>query len=111
MTFTSRMSTSLTIRYMSGRSTWCYSAVKLWIPRRQANTRRPLGPESRVITLRMVLIVLNALCLILGEEAVIAGHHHVVLMIAKPGVIHHTGHDCRIHCGRLDRRPDAYTRR
>jgi 2-dehydropantoate 2-reductase len=44
---------------------------------------------------------------ILGEEAVIAGTTYVVTTIATPGVIHHTGTTARIHCGRLDRRPDA----
>jgi 2-dehydropantoate 2-reductase len=47
------------------------------------------------------------LAAILGEEAVIAGTTYVVTTIAKPGVIHHTGTTSRIHCGRLDRRPDA----
>ena len=31
----------------------------------------------------------------------------LVTTIAKPGVIHHTGTTARIHCGRLDGRPDA----
>ena len=30
-----------------------------------------------------------------------------VTTIARPGVIHHTGTTARIHCGRLDSRPDA----
>jgi 2-dehydropantoate 2-reductase len=44
---------------------------------------------------------------ILGEDATIAGATYVVATIAKPGVIHHTGTAARIHCGRLDGRPDA----
>jgi 2-dehydropantoate 2-reductase len=37
----------------------------------------------------------------------IAGTTYVVTNIARPGVIRHTGTVAKIHCGRLDRRPDA----
>ena len=82
-------------------------AVKLW-DTETAGERRPLlGPESRVITLQNGVDSVERLAPILGEEAAIAGTTYVVTTIAKPGVIHHTGTTAQIHCGRLDRRPDA----
>ena len=83
-------------------------AVKLWDTETAGEQTRPLlGPESRVITLQNGVDSVERLAPILGEEAVIAGTTYVVTTIAKPGVIHHTGTTARIHCGRLDRRPDA----
>src|SRR4029077_11020457 len=73
----------------------------------QRKTCPLLGPDSRVITLQNGVDSVERLVPILGEEAVIAGTTYVVATIAKPGVIHHTGTTARIHCGRLDRRPDA----
>ena len=83
-------------------------AVKLWDTETAGELTRPLlGPESRVITLQNGVDSVERLTPILGEEAVIAGTTYVVTTIAKPGVIHHTGTTARIHCGRLDGRPDA----
>jgi 2-dehydropantoate 2-reductase len=83
-------------------------AVKLWDTETAGEQTLPLlGPESRVITLQNGVDSVERLAPILGEEAVIAGTTYVVTTIAKPGVIHHTGTTARIHCGRLDRRPDA----
>jgi ketopantoate reductase len=53
-----------------------------------------------VITLQMASTASNALRRSLATT-------YGVTTIAKPGVIHHTGTTARIHCGRLDRRPDA----
>jgi 2-dehydropantoate 2-reductase len=83
-------------------------AVKLWDTETAGEQTRPLlGPESRVITLQNGVDSVERLAPILGEEAVIAGTTYVVTTTAKPGVIHHAGTTARIHCGRLDRRPDA----
>jgi 2-dehydropantoate 2-reductase len=83
-------------------------AVKLWDTETAGEQTRPLlGPESRVITLQNGVDSVERLAPILGEEATIAGTTYVVTTIARPGVIHHTGTTARIHCGRLDRRPDA----
>jgi 2-dehydropantoate 2-reductase len=83
-------------------------AVKLWDTETAGEQTCPLlGPESRVITLQNGVDSVERLAPILGEEAVIAGTTYVVATIAKPSVIHHTGTTARIHCGRLDRRPDA----
>jgi 2-dehydropantoate 2-reductase len=83
-------------------------AVKLWDTETAGEQTRPLlGPESRVITLQNGVDSVERLTPILGEEATIAGTTYVVATIAKPGVIHHTGITARIHCGRLDGRPDA----
>jgi 2-dehydropantoate 2-reductase len=83
-------------------------AVKLWDTETAGEQTCPLlGPESRVITLQNGVDSVERLAPILGEEATIAGTTYVVTTIAKPGVIHHTGTTARIHCGRLDRRPDA----
>ena len=84
-------------------------AVKLWDTETAGEQTRPLllGPESRVITLQNGVDSVERLAPILGEEATIAGTTYVVTTIAKPGVIHHTGTTARIHCGRLDSRPDA----
>ena len=82
-------------------------AVKLWDTETAGEHTRPLlGAESRVITLQNGVDSVERLAPILGEEATIAGTTYVVTTIAKPGVIHHTGTTARIHCGRLDRRPD-----
>jgi len=83
-------------------------AVKLWDTETAGEHARPLvGAESRVITLQNGVDSVERLSPILGEGAVIAGTTYVVTTIAKPGVIHHTGTTARIHCGRLDGRPDA----
>jgi 2-dehydropantoate 2-reductase len=83
-------------------------AVKLWDTETAGEQTRPLvGPESRVITLQNGVDSVERLAPIRGEEAVIAGATYVVTTIAKLGVIHHTGTTARIHCGRLDKRPDA----
>ena len=84
-------------------------AVKLWDTETAGEQTRPLllGPESRVITLQNGVDSVERLVPILGEGATIAGTTYVVTTIARPGVIHHTGTTARIHCGRLDRRPDA----
>ena len=74
-------------------------AVKLWDTETAGEQTCPLlGPQSRVITLQNGVDSVERLAPILGEEAVIAG--------TTSGVIHHTGTTARIHCGRLDRRPD-----
>jgi ketopantoate reductase len=102
-----RMSSSLTIRNRSGRSRWYLFAVKLRDTETAGEQTRPLlGHESRVITLQNGVDSVERLVPILGEEVTIAGTTYVVTTIAKPGVIHHTGTTARIHCGRLDRRPD-----
>jgi 2-dehydropantoate 2-reductase len=83
-------------------------AVKLWDTETAGEQTCPLlGPESRVITLQNGVDSVERLAPILGEETTIAGTTYVVTTIAKPGVIHHTGTTARIHCGRLDGRPDA----
>ena len=82
-------------------------AVKLWDTETAGEQTCPLlGPQSRVITLQNGVDSVERLAPILGEEVTIAGTTYVVTTIAKPGVIHHTGTTARIHCGRLDRRPD-----
>ena len=83
-------------------------AVKLWDTETAGEQTCPLlGPDSRVITLQNGVDSVERLAPILGEETTIAGTTYVVTTIAKPGVIHHTGTTARIHCGRLDGRPDA----
>ena len=83
-------------------------AVKLWDTETAGEQTCPLlGPDSRVITLQNGVDSVERLAPILGEEATIAGTTYVVTTIAKPGVIYHTGTTARIHCGRLDGRPDA----
>jgi len=83
-------------------------AVKLWDTETAGEQTCPLlGPESRVITLQNGVDSVERLAPILGEGATIAGTTYVVTTIARPGVIRHTGTTARIHCGRLDSRPDA----
>ena len=83
-------------------------AVKLWDTETAGEQTCPLlGPDTRVITLQNGVDSVERLQPILGEEATIAGTTYVVTTIAKPGVIHHTGTTARIHCGRLDGRPDT----
>jgi 2-dehydropantoate 2-reductase len=83
-------------------------AVKLWDTETAGEQTCPLlGPDTRVITLQNGVDSVERLQPILGEEATIAGTTYVVTTIAKPGVIHHAGITARIHCGRLDGRPDT----
>jgi 2-dehydropantoate 2-reductase len=83
-------------------------AVKLWDTQRAAEQTRPLlGPDTRVITLQNGVESVECLAPIVGDEAAIGGATYVVTTIAAPGVIRHTGTVAKIHCGRLDGRPDA----
>ena len=83
-------------------------AVKLWDTEKAGEQTRPLvGSNTRVITLQNGVDSVERLVPILGDNAVIGGTTYVVVTIARPGVIRHTGTIARILCGRLDRRPDA----
>jgi 2-dehydropantoate 2-reductase len=83
-------------------------AVKLWDTETAGKQTRPLvGPETRVITLQNGVDSVERLAPILGDDATIGGATYVVVTIARPGVIRHTGAMAKVRCGRLDRRPDA----
>jgi 2-dehydropantoate 2-reductase len=83
-------------------------AVKLWDTESAGEQTRPLvGSNTRVITLQNGVDSIERLAPILGDNAMIVGTTYVVVTIARPGVIRHTGTVARIRCGRLDRRPDA----
>ena len=83
-------------------------AVKLWDTETAGEqTRALIGRNTRVITLQNGVDSVERLAPILGDEATIAGTTYVVTNITKPGVIHHTGTVAKIHCGRLDGRPDT----
>jgi 2-dehydropantoate 2-reductase len=83
-------------------------AVKLWDTETAGKETRPLvGPDTRVITLQNGVDSVERLAPILGDDATIGGATYVVVTIARPGVIRHTGAMAKIRCGRLDRRPDA----
>jgi 2-dehydropantoate 2-reductase len=83
-------------------------AVKLWDTEKAGEQTRPLvGSDTRVITLQNGVDSVERLVPILGDNAVIGGTTYVVVTVARPGVIRHTGTIARIRCGRLDRRPDA----
>src|SRR5262249_50002425 len=83
-------------------------AVKLWDTETAGEqTRALLGQNTRVITLQNGVDSVERLAPILGAQATIAGTTYVVTNIAMPGVIRHTGTVAKIHCGRLDGRPDA----
>src|SRR5919198_4241268 len=83
-------------------------AVKLWDTETAGEQTRPLvGSNTRVITLQNGVESVERLAPILGADATIGGATYVVTNIARPGVIRHTGTFAKIHCGRLDGRPDA----
>jgi 2-dehydropantoate 2-reductase len=83
-------------------------AVKLWDTEMAGEQMRSLvGRNTRVITLQNGIDSVERLAPILGDEATIAGTTYVVTNITKPGVIRHNGTVAKIHCGRLDGRPDA----
>jgi 2-dehydropantoate 2-reductase len=83
-------------------------AVKLWDTETAGEQTRPLvGTNTRVITLQNGVDSVERLAPILGDDAMIGGATYVVTTIAGPGVIRHTGTIAKVHCGRLDRRPDA----
>jgi 2-dehydropantoate 2-reductase len=82
-------------------------AVKLWDTETAGEQMRPLvGSNTRVITLQNGVDSVERLAPILGDDATIGGVTYVVTTIARPGVIRHTGTMAKVHCGRLDRRPD-----
>lgn len=83
-------------------------AVKLWDTETAGEQTRPLvGTNTRVITLQNGVDSVERLTPILGDEATIGGATYIVTTIARPGLIRHTGAMAKVHCGRLDRRPDA----
>ena len=83
-------------------------AVKLWDTETAGEQARPLvGSNTRVITLQNGVDSVERLAPILGADATIGGATYVVTTIARPGVIRHTGTFAKVHCGRLDGRPDA----
>jgi 2-dehydropantoate 2-reductase len=83
-------------------------AVKLWDTETAGEQTRPLvGSNTRVITLQNGVDSVERLAPILGADATIGGATYVVTTIARPGVIRHTGTFAKVHCGRLDGRPDA----
>src|SRR6266550_2100501 len=83
-------------------------AVKLWDTETAGEHTRPLvGRDTRVITLQNGVDSVERLAPLLGDEATIGGATYVVTTIARPGVIRHTGTIAKVHCGRLDGRPDA----
>lgn len=83
-------------------------AVKLWDTETAGEQTRPLvGSNTRVITLQNGVDSVERLAPILGDEATIGGATYIVTTIARSGVIRHTGAMAKVHCGRLDRRPDA----
>ena len=65
-----------------------------------------VGSNTRVITLQNGVDSVERLAPILGDDATIGGSTYVVATIARPGVIRQTGPMAKVHCGRLDRRPD-----
>jgi 2-dehydropantoate 2-reductase len=66
-----------------------------------------MGPSTVVLTLQNGVDSVERLAPILGDDAMIGGATYVVTTIARPGVIRHTGTIAKVHCGRLDGRPDA----
>jgi 2-dehydropantoate 2-reductase len=83
-------------------------AVKLWDTETAGEQTRPLvGSNTRVITLQNGVDSVERLAPILGDDAMIGGATYIVTTIARPGVIRHTGATAKVHCGRLDRCPDA----
>jgi 2-dehydropantoate 2-reductase len=83
-------------------------AVKLWDTETAGEQTRPLvRSNTRVITLQNGVDSVERLAPILGDAATIGGATYVVTTIARPGVIRHTGTFAKVHCGRLDGRPDA----
>jgi 2-dehydropantoate 2-reductase len=83
-------------------------AVKLWDTETAGGlTRALVGSNTRVITLQNGVDSVERLAPILGDDATIGGATYIVATIARPGVIRHTGTMAKVHCGRLDRRPDA----
>jgi 2-dehydropantoate 2-reductase len=83
-------------------------AVKLWDTETAGEQTRPLvGPNTRVITLQNGVDSVERLAPILGDNVTVGGSTYVVATIVRPGVIRQTGSMAKVHCGRLDGRPDA----
>jgi 2-dehydropantoate 2-reductase len=83
-------------------------AVKLWDTETAGEqTRALVGSHTRVITLQNGVDSVERLAPLLGDKATIGGATYVVTTIARPAVIRHTGTIAKVHCGRLDGRPDA----
>jgi 2-dehydropantoate 2-reductase len=71
--------------------------------------RRAGAPAGRIQhpTLQNGVDSVERLARILGDDATIGGATYIVATIARPGVVRQTGAMTKVHCGRLDRRPDA----
>jgi 2-dehydropantoate 2-reductase len=83
-------------------------AVKLWDTETAGMQARSLiGTNTRVISLQNGVDSVERLGPILGGDVTIGGTTYVATMIARPGVIYHTGPAAKILCGRLDGRPDS----
>ena len=82
-------------------------AVKLWDTETAGEQTRPLvGPNTRVITLQNGVDSVERLAPILGDNVTVGGSTYVVATIVRPGLIRQTGSMTKVHCGRLDQRPD-----
>jgi 2-dehydropantoate 2-reductase len=82
-------------------------AVKLWDTETAGEQTHPLvGPNTRVITLQNGVDSVERLAPILGDNVTVGGSTYVVATIVRPGVIRQTGSMAKVHCGRLDGRPD-----
>lgn len=77
--------------------------VKLWDTEAAAAVCAPLlGPETVVLTLQNGIETGDRLAALLGRERILAGVTYVPSVIARPGVIHHTGTAADITFGELD---------
>jgi len=83
-------------------------AVKLWDTETAGEQMRPLvASNTRVITLQNGVDSVERLAPILGDNVTVGGATYVVTNIVRPGVIRQTGQIAKVHCGRLDGRPDS----
>ena len=83
-------------------------AVKLWDTEQAAEqTRRLVGPATRVITLQNGIDSVERMAPILGAEQSIGGAAYIASVIEMPGVIKQTSSFASMRFGRADKRPDA----
>ncbi len=80
--------------------------VKAWQVPEAAQAMRPMvGPQTFVLPLQNGVEASSQLAAVLGAEHVLAGLCGLIVFIAAPGHIRHTGVDPFIGFGELDNRP------
>lgn len=79
--------------------------VKTWQVVEAAEAMRPLvGPDTLVVPLQNGVEAPDQLAAILGQEHVLGGLCHIIVMVIAPGHVRHMGLEPKVFFGEMDRR-------